>query len=180
MAVEAVLPGRFGQEGARPPRGPDLRRHVRGQGRGGGIAPPGRPQRLAHLAVREVRRGEGAAPARLVEEVRGRDGDDVLREAEAHVGRVVPQQPPASAAEEHRHHDLAVVLPEVQVASPQVEQPVLVLAEAVEALVLGRLEMLAHLPGRLALARRGLERLAARDRLGQKRAAGGVGERYPS
>ena len=176
MAVESVLSGRGGEEIPGPPHSPHLRRDLRRKR--GRIGPPRgrRAQRLAHLAVGEVRGGEAAGTAAVVDEAVARDGHDVLGRAEPQVRRVVPQHAPPAAAHDHRNDDLAVVLPEIEVSAAQVEEPVLVLAEPVEPLVRARLEGLAHLVRRLTLERDATERLAAARGLAQQRPAVGVFE----
>ena len=108
----------------------------------------------------------------------GGSGLDVLGPAEAHVRRVVPEEPPAPGRDQEGDDDLAVVLPQVQVAAGQVEQAVLVLAEAVERLAEGALELLADHERRLAEGRHRGEGLPAARLLAQQRPAGLVFERH--
>ena len=78
-----------------------------------------------------------------VVELRCRLGHPAGRvEAQLHAadGRVVPEEAVALAREQERDADLGVALDEVDDAALLVEPPVLMLAEAVEVLAVGRLE----------------------------------------
>ena len=196
--VQGVLAGAGDGEEARPARGEalrdDLRRqaHRRERGRraavGHGLGPGGRRdadprrrrhrERLAQVAIGEEGGGEAPRLARLVH-CRGRgERGHVLGPPEAHVGRVVPEEPPPPGRDQEGHDDLAVVLPEVQVAAGEVEEAILVLAEAVERLALGALELLADHERRLAEDLHGGEGLPAARLLAQQRPPGLVLERH--
>ena len=196
--VQGVLAGAGDGEEARPARGEalrdDLRRqaHRRERGRraavGHGLGPGGRRdadprrrrhrERLAQVAVGEEGGGEAPRLARLVHRRRRGQRGHVLGPAEAHVGRVVPEEPPAPGRDEEGNDDLAIVLPEVQVAAGEVEEAILVLAEAVERLALGALELLADHERRLAEDLHGGEGLPAARPLAQQRPPGLVLERH--
>ena len=195
---QGVLAGGRDREEPRPPRGEaggeELGRQAHGgerrrraavghrlrARRRGHREPGGRRHRegAGHLAVGEEGRGEAPRLARPVERHRRGQGPDVLRPAEARVRRVVPEEPPAPRREEEGDDDLPVPLPEVEVAAGDVEQAVLVLAEAVERLARGGLELLAHEEGRLAVGLHRREGLPAARRLAQERPSGLVLERH--
>ena len=100
---------------------------------------------------RVVRAGQAAGPPRRVEEPVRRDGSPLAQVAEAGVRRVVPEDAVAAAGDEEGHDHGRVVLPELEVVPLHVQQAELVLAEAVERLVLVLVPLLAGVEGLLPL-----------------------------
>jgi hypothetical protein len=94
------------------------------------------------LAVDSVGRGPACAAVDL-QPVAGRPGIGVgLRIAEAGDRIIVPQQPVVARRNQERDRDVHVVLRQQDVLAVVVHLPVLVLAEAVEALVRAAVELL--------------------------------------
>jgi hypothetical protein len=100
-----------------------------------------------------------------------------LRAAEARQRRVVPQDPVAAVRDQQRDEDLAVVLAQLEVGPFDVDQPLLMLTETVEALAVVRLPLLAHVMGDLP-GDGGRREGPPAGALGQDRPAGGVRERH--
>ena len=98
-----------------------------------------------------VRAGQAAGLPRRVEEPVRRDGSPLAQVAEAGVRRVVPEDAVAAAGDEEGHDHGRVVLPELEVVPLHVHQAELVLAEAVERLVLVLVPLLAGVEGLLPL-----------------------------
>ena len=98
-----------------------------------------------------VRRGQAAAPAVRIDQLRRGNRLRILQTAEAGARGIIPQDSITAARDQEGHRHLCVALPEIEVVALDVHEAELVLAETVQRLIRIRLPLLAHLPRLLPL-----------------------------